>query len=293
MSASRLHWRIGSYITLVIAAAWLWFWSFRLGFRPPEWFAVLVLMWIPWLLSILFRVMFKEGFADVGWAVGEARFWAWAYVTPLCLAVLSVLVAVCLGRVALAPHLSQQTMLDAVVVKLPWLVQASSSVGFLCQRLLAVAFLGMVPGFFFALGEELGWRGYLLPQLLRAGWRFPLLFSGLVWGIWHFPLFVFTGYGHGAIGASLVMFTLLTILFGVFVGWLRLASGSVFVAAMAHASFNGFVQSLIGDSFVGESAWFWVGDYGLLTLISYACLVGWLYQSRRVCAALKSSNVIS
>src|SRR5258705_4048652 len=190
---SRQNWKIGLYITAVIAAAWLWFWSFRLGFRPPEWVAILVLMWIPGLLSVLFRMMFREGYTDVGWRVGKARFWAWAYLGPLSLGALAVSVAVCSGRVALAPHLSEQTMLDAVVFKLRWLNPDSSSIGLLCQRFLSVAFIGMVPGFFFALGEELGWRGYLLPQLMRARWPFPLLLSGLVWGVWHFPLFIFTG----------------------------------------------------------------------------------------------------
>src|SRR2546422_8067745 len=129
MSVSRQHWKVSLYVAAVIAAAWLWFWSFRLGFRPPEWVAILVLMWIPGLLSILFRVMFREGFADVGWRVGKARFWAWAYLGPLSLATLSVLAAVCSGRVALAPQLSAQTMLDAMVFKLSWLVPNSSSAG--------------------------------------------------------------------------------------------------------------------------------------------------------------------
>jgi len=88
---------------------------------------------------------------------------------------------------------------------------------------------------------------------------------------------------------SVLMFTLLTILFGVFVGWLRLASGSVFVAAMAHTSFNSFVQSFFGVSFSGPAAWFLIGDYGLLTLVSYAALVAWLYGSGRVHAVLARS----
>ncbi len=293
MNTGNQHWKIGLYVAAVIAAAWWWFGSFRLGFRPPEWVALLVLMWIPGLLSILFRVLFREGFADVGWRVGKLRYWAWAYLGPLGLATLSILVALGLGRVALAPRLSEQSMLYAAVFRLSWLVPDSSNLGLLCQRLLSVAFIGMVPGFCFAFGEELGWRGYLLPRLLRAGWPFPLAFSGLIWGIWHFPLFFFTGYAHGAVCLSLVMFTSLTVLFGVFIGWLRLVSGSVFVAAMAHASFNGFVQSFFGVSFVGNGAWFWVGDYGILTLLSYAFLVAWLYRSRRVHSALVTITATS
>jgi membrane protease YdiL (CAAX protease family) len=285
MSLSTRHWNVGLYVAAVVTAAWLWFWILKLGLRIGEWVAITVLMWIPGLLSILFRVVFKEGFGDVGWRIGKARFWLWAYLGPLGLASFSIMLALLLGRVTLAPHLQDQTMLDAVFFKLSWPMPDASAVGLLGQRFLSVALIGMVPGFFCAFGEELGWRGYLLPRLMQSGWPHPLLLSGLVWGIWHFPFIMLTGYAHGAVTLSLFMFTLLTVLFGVFIGWLRLASGSVWVAAMAHASFNGFVQSFFGASFDADKAWFWIGDYGVLTLIPYGLLVAWLYWSRRVHAA--------
>ncbi|HLL39515.1 MAG TPA: CPBP family glutamic-type intramembrane protease [Rubrobacteraceae bacterium] len=40
----------------------------------------------------------------------------------------------------------------------------------------------------FALGEEIGIRGYLLPKLLPLGRRRALALSGLVWATWHMPL---------------------------------------------------------------------------------------------------------
>jgi membrane protease YdiL (CAAX protease family) len=286
MNSSAPNRQVILYIAAVLVAAWLWMLSLRLGFRPPEWVWITVLMWIPGLASILFRLLFREGFADVGWRIGKARFWAWAYIGPLGLASLSVLLALLLGRVTVAPHLSDQTMLEAVFFKLSWPVRDAPVGGLLIQRFLAVALISIGPGFFCAFGEELGWRGYLLPRLMQAGWPSPLLLSGVVWGIWHLPLFVFTGYAHGKLVLSLLMFTLLTALFGVFIGWLRLASGSVFVAAMAHTSFNAFVQSFFGVSFVGDGAWFLIGDYGVLTLISYGALVAWLYWSRRVDSVL-------
>ena len=279
------------YIATVLVAAWLWMLSIKLGFRPTEWVWVTVLMWIPGLASILFRLVFREGFADVGWSIGKIRFWAWAYIGPLGLASLSVLVALLLGKVTVAPHLSDQTMLEAVFFKLSWQMRDAQVGGLLIQRFLAVALISIGPGFFCAFGEVLGWRGYLLPRLMQSGWPSPLLLSGVVWGIWHLPLFVFTGYAHGKLVLSLLMFTLLTALFGVFIGWLRLASGSVFVAAMAHASFNAFVQSFFGASFDADKSWFWIGDYGVLTLIPYGLLVAWLYWSRRVQLALTSTTM--
>lgn len=287
MKSSALNRQIILYIAAVLVAAWLWMLSIKLGFRPSEWVWVTVLMWIPGLASVLFRLLLREGFADVGWRIGKVRFWAWAYIGPLGLASLSILLALVLGRVTVAPHLSDQTMLEAVFFKLSWPMRDAPVGGLLIQRFLAVALISIGPGFFCAFGEELGWRGYLLPRLMQAGWPSPLLLSGVVWGLWHLPLFVFTGYAHGAVALSLIMFTLLTALFGVFIGWLRLASGSVFVAAMAHTSFNAFVQSFFGVSFVGDGAWFLIGDYGALTLLSYGALVAWLYWSKRVPAALE------
>src|SRR5436190_10783196 len=282
MNSSAPNRQIVLYIAAVLAAAWLWMLSFRLGFRPGEWVAITVLMWIPGLISILFRLLFREGFVDVGWGIGALRYWAWAYVGPLALGAFAVLLALLLRKVTVPPLLSDQTMLEAVFFKLSWPMRDASVAGLLIQRFLAVAVISMGPGFFCAFGEELGWRGYLVPRLMQAGWPSPLVLSGIVWGIWHFPLFVLTGYAHGKLVLSLVMFVLLTALFGVFIGWLRLASGSVFVATMAHASFNAFVQSFFGASFGADRAWFWIGDYGILTLIPYGLLVAWLYWSRRV-----------
>ncbi len=114
--------------------------------------------------------------------------------------------------------------------------------------------------------------------------------SGL--GCLAFPLFFLTGYAHGAIVLSLFMFTLLTILFGIFVGWLRLASDSVFVAAMAHASFNGFVQSFYGTSLGVDQRWFWIGDYGFFVLVPYLGLAAWLCWSGRLDARLAAAQSV-
>jgi len=39
------------------------------------------------------------------------------------------------------------------------------------------------------LGEELGWRGWLLPSLTaRYGLSGATLFTGIIWYIWHFPI---------------------------------------------------------------------------------------------------------
>ena len=43
----------------------------------------------------------------------------------------------------------------------------------------------------FALGEEIGMRGYLQPRLMSLGRTRALLLVGLVWATWHMPLYYF------------------------------------------------------------------------------------------------------
>src|SRR4030095_10849586 len=94
------------YVATVVSAAWLWMLSFKLGFRPPEWVAITVLMFIPGLVSLAFRLAGKEGFGDVGWSLGKMPYWGWAFFGPLGLAVLSFFAAGLSGKATLALRLS-------------------------------------------------------------------------------------------------------------------------------------------------------------------------------------------
>jgi membrane protease YdiL (CAAX protease family) len=90
----------------------------------------------------------------------------------------------------------------------------------------------------FALGEELGWRGYLL-KALRGKKLLPAsLIIGCVWGLWHFPL-ILIGHNypqHPAIGVG--MMTVFCILLTPAMIYIVLKSKSVITAAIFHGSLN-------------------------------------------------------
>lgn len=103
---------------------------------------------------------------------------------------------------------------------------------------------------FLALGEEIGWRGFLYPQLkARFGTRKGRLLGGVIWGAWHWPLIWLIGYEYGAAAGNtagyfgfpvtgMLVFCIITAGWGVLHDWLYEKSGSIWVPSLFHGAIN-------------------------------------------------------
>ena len=73
-----------------------------------------------------------------------------------------------------------------------------STLSYLLQNGLFAVILAPAINMFPALGEEVGWRGYMMPRLKeRFGLLNGRLLGGVVWGVWHWPLMLLVGYEYG------------------------------------------------------------------------------------------------
>lgn len=96
---------------------------------------------------------------------------------------------------------------------------------------------------FGALGEEAGWRGYMMPkleELFGTGWS--VLIGGVIWGVWHFPINMMghnfgTGY-WGEPWSGFISFTIFTIFVGAILTLLTKKTGSIWPATFLHAVNN-------------------------------------------------------
>jgi Type II CAAX prenyl endopeptidase Rce1-like len=71
-------------------------------------------------------------------------------------------------------------------------LRASPIVSTMVYILLAGSF-GLVKSLASALGEEIGWRGFLVPELFKnIGFTGTALISGVVWACWHYPLLIWS-----------------------------------------------------------------------------------------------------
>lgn len=101
----------------------------------------------------------------------------------------------------------------------------------------------VLPFHIFALGEEIGWRGYLLPNLLKLmNRRSAILLNGLLWGIAHAPLIYFHfNYGTDYWGepyTGIGVMILICIILGVWLSFVTIKSSSILPAAILHGSIN-------------------------------------------------------
>ena len=154
------------------------------------------------------------------------------------------------------------------------------------RRLVTIATLGTVMSSVSALGEELGWRGLLVPELakLTSFTRLSLL-SGAIWAAWHMPAIFLLDYNAGgtphlyAAGCFAVMVMGIAFVFA----WLRLRSGSVWTGMFLHASHNLWIQGFFDRVTVdtGHTRWF-TTEFGAALAIAavIVALVCWRLRGR-------------
>ena len=89
------------------------------------------------------------------------------------------------------------------------------------------------------LGEELGWRGFALPRMLDVMGAVPAsLLLGAIWGIWHLPAFLLSGFNQS--GGNFTLFMVGAVAFTVLMTWLyNNTGGSILVSGiLAHLMLN-------------------------------------------------------
>lgn len=211
---------------------------------------------------LMLLVLTRDGYTRSGWAsLGLHRLglraWGVAIVAPVLVSLAGTAI------VWATPLAAFAALADSL----------STAVGFFVQLVLFTVTL--------SLGEELGWRGYLLPRLLPLGRTRALLITGLVWAAWHLPLIFFTPLYHADGNRWLVIpLFVATIVAGSFVfGYLRLWTGSMWPAALAHSAHNGAWGTLAAFTVTTSPIVvdeYLVGDDGVLILIGTALVAWWL-----------------
>lgn len=136
-------------------------------------------------------------------------------------------------------------------------------------------------------GEEFGWRGYLQTRLSANRPLAAAVATGLIWGVWHYPL-ILAGYGlfgEERIVSGLVLYPLVCVPLSALLGWLCLNTGSVWAPCLAHAVHNNVTAHLLLRLFVGGPNF---ARVAMLLMPPYGALCAWLYRGASSAARVRS-----
>ncbi len=229
---------------------------------------VLALMWCPGVSALITRLIFQRNVRGEGWRLGDVRWSALAYVLPLGYA--------------------------TVAYGLVWLAGLGGvDLGRFTTGILPFIVVGSLQSLLSATGEELGWRGFLVPTLARTrSFKQTSLISGAIWAAWHVPLIIGANYNGGTPAwYSVLWFAVMVVALSFPFAWLTLHSGSVWPAAILHATHNLFVQGFFDRVTVDTGPTRWLtGEFGAALAITVG-ITAWLFWRARDAVATPGGSI--
>jgi len=188
-------------------------------------------MWSPGIAAVLTQLIYKKRFRGFGWGWGKTRYQVWSY----CIPILYVGAVHAIVWIAGFGGFTAESL--------------TSGLGKTLQTIAVTTVFGSI----FALGEEIGWVGFFVPQLAKITSFTKTAFArGIVWSVWHYPLII-----GGVYGMTCVSFAFT---------WMRLKSGSLYTGMFMHASHNLFFQGIFDRLTIETpSTWYFVDEFGSIS----------------------------
>jgi len=238
---------------------------------------VLLLMWCPAVAALTTSLITGRSFDAIGWRLGNWKWLRLGYLFPLLYSVPAYVLVWILGlggfpdprtldRIRSLLHLSTQSSFLLVLIMLA-----------------ATAVPGVLFGFIGATGEEIGWRGLLVPELTNwVGFRRAAALSGVIWGLWHVPLILASPYSQSDTPRwyQVTCFFLLIVPAAVAFAWLRMQSKSIWPVVVFHSAHNAFVQEFFDNITLntGKTHYF-TGEFGV-AMLPFAALLAFYCWKR-------------
>jgi len=208
--------------------------------------AMLCLMWCPALSAIITSLAYEKNIRGIGWKLGRVRWLVIGYTLPICYSTLAYGIIWLFGFAIINPNYQ--------------------------FNIFSLIILGTLFNIAFAAGEEIGWRGFLVPHLYKLTGSFTKtsLITGIIWSVWHFPLIISGVYLAKMPMDFQLLFLVITVTAMTFpISWLRLKSGSVWPAVLLHASHNLYIQRVFDPLTIENSSLskYMIGESGVVMMV--------------------------
>lgn len=219
---------------------------------------VFILMWCPAVAAFSTKIIYERSLRGLGWGLAKPYWYFLSYLLP-----------------------SLSGLLAYGFIWITGLGQINPDYQF---NFLNFAVFGMIMHIAFAAGEEIGWRGFLVPNLFKVmGFTKTCFLSGIIWSIWHFPLIIHGRYLNNIpVTQSILQLTAVLLAVSFIINWIRLKSASVWTAVLLHATHNLYMQNLFDPltTIARPISQYFSGENGIVLIVIYG-LLGFLFWRKR------------
>lgn len=195
------------------------------------------LMWCPAIAAFLTIAWYRLDIQSLGLSRFGGKYALFGYLLPLAYALIAYIAIWSFGF----GTFPDPAAIDRLARQLGW----QPGPLFVPLYFILIATTGMIGGAARALGEEIGWRGFMTPRLVEQfGFTRGAILAGAIWAAWHMPILLFADYNSATEWwFAFSCFAVLVTASGVILAWLRLRANSVWPCVLFHASHNVFIQS--------------------------------------------------
>ena len=166
-----------------------------------------LMMWVPAISAFITSLIYKDSLKNYGWKPKKIKYLAYSYLLPLLVGITAYSVAWSMGIIEFyGTEASNYKWVKMLGIETP----APVLVGITSKLVLGSLIISVL-----ALGEEIGWSGFLIPKLLKIT-SIPVtsIIVGLIWSIWHYPAIIGGIYGYDVpLPLTLIGFTLFLLRF--------------------------------------------------------------------------------
>lgn len=239
------------------------------------------LMWSPGLAAIITSLLFKRDLNLIGWKWGKTRYQTGSVLVPLLYVTITYVIIWLVGWGGFPnPERLQKITTSFGFEALPvWLTV-------LIYCILAVIYCLPDAN---ALGEEIGWRGFLVPILFKElGYTKTSFIVGIIWAVWHYPILLYTDYNSNTPAwYGLTCFTVGVIATSFISTWFRIKSGNIWTATLIHATHNLSIQLIFTPfTIVNEKTKYYIDEFGAVLPIVIVFFAIYFWTRRKELAYL-------
>jgi membrane protease YdiL (CAAX protease family) len=239
--------------------------------------------------AILTCLIRKRSLSSLGWGWGSWKYAWMSYLIPLVVIVIAYIViwTLGLGQWYDTTFITEQ---KANYNLSHW--NNTSIILFQLIMTASISFIVLLPS---VLGEEIAWRGFLVPELSKSmSFTYVALVSGFLWSVWHWPLMIMGLYGNDVtpLAYQLVLFTVFIMANAMIMTYLRYKTNSLWTAVIYHMSSNVFLQKLFTPITEenANSSWY-LDEFGVV--LPLVVLIAAIYFWKKGSKEFGNQNLLS